>query len=671
MTVSSNPSPRMLPRLVPALVCLTMLGAGCSQQKAPAQQSEEDRQALAADSLHMARLYSQWQQQVASQGKDVRKGESRAQMPIDLADDAQFGFVKNRLAAAGNTPENSPQLFHRLEKARKDKKSGTPGKTTRKDMLTATDASDSQERAWCGHILPLNDVASGDASVARFQATSLVSCFDGSDYAYADVTAFATNREQTRFRVLGSQALEEYAGTVLETPPVDFSVKADSGEMLVVDSVAMAFDEATGETHFSYAMTEAPVMTLGMRDYNLLAFKHPTPLIGWHQADNPIRTCLERGAVAGFMDCDYASGSKDPSTGLFRPFARPYTGIAAVDAEVSLRTDVWTAARGDYWEPAGGYDASHLYLPMRGEYLVTVPSDCTLEALTSDVMVVLMERGGMCAGGTLPGTAVARGSLPFKTPYNDGYDPTLTRVPIDGLVDFGKDCLTAYQNVRLMVRSTLKAKCTTNHTSLDGGPYPYTRSRYIDIYNLDFNNACLAEGTRVTKADGQTVPVEQVKRGDKLLANDKGLVLTVTAVSRGGESKPMVKLRDDQGGEALVTATHPMVTVKRGVVQAGELKTGEALRTRTGTATLVGVERVPYSGDVYNFALGTPEELASVGPEARTMYANGYLVGDSQMQTGLEKQRAREASEVLTKLDKAWHEDFQRHQAHQARQARR
>jgi hypothetical protein len=28
---------------------------------------------------------------------------------------------------------------------------------------------------------------------------------------------------------------------------------------------------------------------------------------------------------------------------------------------------------------------------------------------------------------------------------------------------------------------------------------------------------------------------------------------------------------------------------------------------------------------------------------------------------------AREASEVLTKLNKAWHEDFQRHQARQAR----
>lgn len=654
---------RTLPRLLTALVGLSMFGAGCSQQKAPAQQV--DRQALAAESVHMARLYSQWQkQQVDAQARGgVKKGGS--QMPIDLADDAQYGFVKARLAAAGNTPENSPQLFRRLEMARKDKKIGGPGTGPRKDRLTATDTAAFPERAWCGHMVPLSEVATGDSSTARFQASSLVSCFDGSDYAYSDVTAYATNPEQTQFRVLGSEYLEEYAGTLLETPPLDISMKTTDGELLLVDSVAMAFDEATGETHFSYAVTETSVVATGVIDINYLELTHPKELIGKHLADNPIRTCLERGAIAGFMDCDYASGSKDPSTGVFTPFARPYTGIAAVDAEVSLRTDVWTAARSSYWVPTGGYDTSRLYLPMRGEYIVDVPDDCTVDAFDSDVTIFLVERGGVCAAGTAPGTDVAHGSVPFKTPTHDAYYPTRWHAPIDGLVDFGKDCLSAYQNTRVIVRSTLKANCSNPH--MMSGSYPYTRSRYLTYGNVDWNNACLAKGTRVMKADGGTVAVEDVKRGDKLLANDKGLALTVTAVSRGGESKPMVKLRDDHGGEALVTATHPMVTAKHGVVQAGELKAGESLRTRTGTATLVGVERVPYSGDVFNFSLGTPEELASVGPEAHTMYANGYLVGDSLMQTKLEKQRVREASEVLTKLDSAWREDFQRHQARQAR----
>jgi hypothetical protein len=213
------------------------------------------------------------------------------------------------------------------------------------------------------------------------------------------------------------------------------------------------------------------------------------------------------------------------------------------------------------------------------------------------------------------------------------------------------------------MRATLKGKCFPIINMAPATPVPYVRSRFHSIQNMDFRNACLAEGTQVVTAEGKPVTVEQVKVGDKLLANGNGLALTVTTVSRGGERKPMVKLVDDQGGEVMVTETHPMVTAKRGVVQASELKAGDALLTRTGTSQLVGVERVAYTGDVFNFALGTPEELAKAGPQARTLFANGFLVGDSHLQSELEKARKLDAREVLSKLNGAWHEDYRREQA--------
>jgi hypothetical protein len=399
-------------------------------------------------------------------------------------------------------------------------------------------------------------------------------------------------------------------------------------------------------------------VALTASDINVINVQYPRELIGKMHKDNPVRTCLERGAISGYLDCDYTSGSKDPITGVFKPFAKPYTGVGAADPAASV--SLWVPAAGAYWEPASGpYDINHLYLPMRGIYKVTLPSDCTLNGMTSDATVVLMERGGRCAAGNLPGTSVFKGSLPFKTPYLDEYDRTQLNVPFDGLVDFGRDCLDQYQNVRLMMRATLKATCV----DYAGHSRPYTRSRYQDILNLDWRNACLAEGTRVTKADGSQVPVEQVKVGDQLLANGNGQALTVTTVSRGGERKPLVKLKDALGGEVMVTQTHPMVTATRGVVQAGELKAGDSLLTRAGAAKLVGVERVPFSGDVFNFALGTPEELAVATPGTNTMYANGYLVGDSQMQLTLEKQRSSDSREVLARLNGAWHEDFRLHQA--------
>ncbi|QRK10309.1 hypothetical protein JQX13_09560 [Archangium violaceum] len=664
MNVSLSAASRRISRLVPALACLAMLGTGCGQQKAPSRQ-EADRRVLAADSLHMARLYARWQQEVQAQGKGGRKNDDGRQMPIDLSDDAQYSFVKNRLLAAGNTPENSPQLFRRLEKARKEKKTGTPpGAAAREALLTSQTSGESSEGSRCGHLLPLTDVVTSDTSVARFQASGLVTCFNGSDYSYADVTAFAANPERTRFRVLDTQSLEEYAGAVLETPPVDLGLAVGTGEELFVDSMAMAFDESTGESHLSYAAAESSIVALTARDYNILRIEHPRELVGNHFQDNPIRTCLERGYLQGYLDCDYATGSKDPVTGVFTPFAKPYTGISAVDPSASKPPmGEWVPARGHYWEPAGGYDVSHLYVAMSGEYLVSLPEHCNVDTLTSDASVILMERGGKCSAGTAPGTSVLKGSIPFKTPFADTSLPALLHVPFSGVADFGRDCLRQFQNARLMLRATMRATCTDSR----GNQTSYTRSRFQDIVNVDWRNACLAEGTRVTKADGKTVPVEQVKLGDKLLANGRGVALTVTAVSRGGEHKPLVKLRDEQGGEVMVTETHPMVTAKRGVVQAAELKVGEALLTRTGTATLVGVERVPFSGQVFNFALGTPEELASVGPEARTLYANGYLVGDSHMQATLEKRRTLDTRELLTRLDGAWHEDFRLHQARHAR----
>lgn len=662
MKPTSKASSRMLARAVPTLLGLALLGSGCSQQKMPAQQVEQ--QALVADSLYMARLYAGWEKQVASQGHG--QGGQSSQMEIDLGDDTQYRFVTNRLQAAGNTPENSPQLFRKLEKLHKDKKTGTPGPKARKDRITSATTGEAEANSRCGHLLPLADVASSDTTVAKFQASGLVTCFEGSDYAYADVTAFAANRQRTQFRVLGSEALEDYASAVLETPPLPLSLKVNPDEELFVDSVAIAFDEETGESHVSYAVAESSLVALALHDINVLTVNYPKELVGSHFRDNPIRTCLERGAVAGYLDCDFASGSKDPVTGYFKPFAKPYTGIGAADPEASRTT--WVPAPGAYWEPSSGpYDIHRLYLPLRGGYQVTLPSDCSLDALTSDATLILMERGGRCTAGNAPGSSVLKGSLPFKTPFLDEYDRTKLTAPFDGLADFGKDCLDQFQNVRLMLRSTVKATCVDYNT---GGTRPYTRSRFMDILNLDWRNACLAEGTRVTKADGSQVPVEQVKVGDKLLANGQGQALTVTTVSRGGERKPVLKLRDALGGEVMVTQTHPMVTATRGVVQAGELKVGDSLLTRHGAAKLVGVERVPFSGEVFNFALGTPEELAVAAPGSNTLYANGYLVGDSHMQTTLEKRRTLDSREVLSRLNSAWHQDFQLHQA-RSKNARR
>ncbi|WP_228560131.1 MULTISPECIES: hypothetical protein [Myxococcus] len=44
-------------------------------------------------------------------------------------------------------------------------------------------------------------------------------------------------------------------------------------------------------------------------------------------------------------------------------------------------------------------------------------------------------------------------------------------------------------------------------------------------------------------ADGTLAPVESVELGDKVIADAKGTVLTVTDVARGNEAKPLFRLQ--------------------------------------------------------------------------------------------------------------------------------
>ncbi|WP_375768634.1 Hint domain-containing protein [Archangium gephyra] len=644
------------------LMMLAALSAACSQQRQPPATQEVDKQVLAEDSREMARRYAQWQASLRAQA--LKSGDNE-KMPLDLSDEVHYRFVMNRLKASGLTALNAPRLFLRLDELHRrlplpERPMGAPA-----GVLRATGASASGDGSWCGHMIPLGLISS-DALRARFSGTGLTSCFGGSDYGYVDLSAFLTDDDHASFELLANESYEEYAGKVLETAPVSVSVSRQYDRELLVDSLAMAFNEMTGEeqlTYTSVSTTLHPVPAAGEGD---LVIEHPRDILE-DSPDKAIRLCLERGATGGYLDCDYGLVRAEPD-GTWTPFpASGATGIAAVDvaaleASTSSGTPVWTPDPGAYWEPAvKPVDPTRFQIPARGKFVPHVLEECTVTKVTSKVAAILMDAGGWCEAGTAPDTVVGKGQLPWTTPTKPG------EYPFNGILDFGTgNCLTHAQNARLEIWVYTEGTCPDPY---GGEPEPFRCPSRKVVKPVDYKRGCLAEGTRVTRADGKNVPVQQVKVGEKLLT--RGQALTVTSVTRGGESNPLVKLRDEQGGEVRVTETHPMVTLARGVVQAGELKVGDAVLTRTGARKLVAVERVPYGGLVYNFALGTPEELAGQGPEARTLYADGFLVGDSKLQEELEKARLVDSRAVLARLHGAWHQDFQLSQARRHPSARR
>jgi hypothetical protein len=70
--------------------------------------------------------------------------------------------------------------------------------------------------------------------------------------------------------------------------------------------------------------------------------------------------------------------------------------------------------------------------------------------------------------------------------------------------------------------------------------------------------------------------------------------------------------------------------------------------------TPVGVARIAYTGQVYNLELGTPEEQRKVGKNGATMFAGGFLVGDSAMQADHSTPRL-----PVAQMPKAWARDYQ------------
>ncbi|RKH59013.1 hypothetical protein D7V93_15725 [Corallococcus llansteffanensis] len=613
----------------------TPLLSGCTAEPTREPPPPAVQQERATDSLKMAKLYSQW-----------RQDHTGTQMPLDLGDTDQYAFLMKRLEAAGNTPANSPRLFSSLSQRRE---------RVLAERAAGSVKAQTTPAEWCGHLLPLEEVAHG-TSKTTFEGSGFLTCAGGSDYSYVDFNAYSTTPERLEFQLLATTATEAYLAKTLETDPLDVVLDAGPDRVLFYDSVAMAYDEASGrmETYYSTADTTVLLLPTGLQ------FEHPRELIGANIAGNAIRTCLERGSATGALDCDYALANKNPTTGVINAFAGSYTGVAAVNAAASLSAARWKPDTAAYWPTPGTFNSAKLYLPARGTYLTGLQASCTVTGVTSEVNIVLLSAGGRCRVlnvPAVPGQTVLTGSLPW------GATTDATSVPFNGLMDLGTDCLANQQDVAMQTFTTVNATCPRT----GGGFSPIKRVAFNRLAVLDFKNSCLAAGTRVLREDGRSVPVESVKVGDRVLTHVGGRALTVTTVTKGTESQPLVRLKAGKGQDVLVTQKHPMVSANRGVVAAEALAVGDVLVTKSGEATLASVERVPYTGQVYNLTLGTDTELLNVGAQEHTLIANGFVVGDARMQTDLERQKLKAVpADVFAALPAAWRVDYQNEQARKA-----
>lgn len=541
---------------------------------------------------------------------------------IDLADPKQYQFVMNRLAAAGKSSANSPELFNRLQRSRDRVVSG---------LTTTTD--------WCATRIQLGPERRVGSTMTFPKTHPIVSCVGGASYVYADIATYNSNVAGTENYLVTSAAGEDYSGgtdfTTIETHP---ALPATVGRVNKTDSLVIAYD-AIGNEQLTYNNIRthlAPVPAT-------LNITHPQTH-SWIQNNGNIQICQLRGDAG---QCDYGVGRINGSA--FSPWSTNPTGIAAVKANTGGNTfNAWQGDITTYRAISGlvASDLTHVYVPLLGTLDAGATNiDCRINSISSaEFRLIKTVSGGICT---------TTGSFPVTLQMGSRYGS------FDTVVDFNNnggtsttgDCSMSRivnDSVKPSLTIRMETTCGPRIASMAPGHMP-PLPEYIE-----FLNSCFAKGTRIRRVDGSSSPVESLRVGDKVISDNKGTALTVIGISHGNEAEPLVALRDDKGHKLRLTSKHPMITAAGDVVFASAIQKHDRVITERGITSIVAVERVPYSGQVYNLRLGTPEEQAKVGRNRTTMFAGGFLVGDAAMQQEHSKPRR-----LVAKVPREWARDYQ------------
>lgn len=580
---------------------------------------------LAEQSRRMATLYDA---RLASPGE-------RLSLPLDLASDTEYGFVLHRLAAAGKSARNSPELFGKLTVFRERA-------LLRRRLGRLETQAPAASALWCDHYLLVTPpVSSNNGTTLLYQPYVRVACQGGASYVYADLVAYETSLDESDNKLLASSAGEEYGGgTDFLDVTASVSLNPGSGHLLRLESLALAVDDATGRDVVSYTVART---SLAFHEDGGFTLLHPRELVPNTPAD--ILLCQQRGGA----DCDYAVVGL--ANGVPVVTANAPTGVAA-----ALPSSPGAFSAADYWPFPGLFDPTHLYVPLRLTLSAGADNSlqCTVDHYTyGRVRLLSSEEGETCSNAVDFLDQLPRG--PHAVTFNYLADTSYLLNEDRPSAPQCQSSVVRNKAVSLSVTVMGQARCRAADGSLSLEPFYRSASidgRALTARRLFFRNACLAEGSRILLADGRHVPVERVKVGDRVLTGAGGASLPVLEVVRGEELNPLVRLRDGAGHSVTLTELHPVLGAGGEAVAAGQLRVGDRVRMARGVGVLTAVTRVPVQGQhVFNLRLGSAPGSAA----GQRLVAEGFVVGDLTLPLS-ESHSPRD--EALGRLSPGWRRDY-------------
>jgi hypothetical protein len=607
--------------LAMALACTPSGGARTTGQ---AQQGLGDHARLSPQELATYIDDEQYIQKLAT--PDVR-------IRLNFADSRQYRFALARFKIAGKTPANSPELFRLLVLRRQEHvaKGYKAGLLPKAEMNLATTSADRQEM----HYFESTSLGEKTPAPNDAVATSGSTYPSGAYYTYVDVQI--TNVSGYPLGSLGWTEQYDEGQNVVANTTGDLS-KTQQKRYRV--SSYKSEDSPTGFVD-SYRFTE-----LGAATANAVATvpSITTPTVTAPQDirynDNLISVCLNRTWT---QDCDY------DLTGNPQSVKVPFAGSVRI---TSL---------------AHQFDEAFI------NQLKADLNNNVTRADSGSLKLVLTNAGGGC-DVTDPNTLQAKMSQ-FWNRVTVSIDPTLSQFD----PQYNKKIILSWDLTDTnsaffddgcrQIQNFAKMTALIPLPMVDSAGLKYSSSITISndpavqrpdqvLKQITITNSCLAAGTQVALADGEATAIEKVSAG-ATVANPYRKSLTVVDTATGVEPTPMVRIRDEAGRTLLMTEMHPILVASRGMVQARALAVGDAVMTRTGPSKLVSVTRERWDGKVYNLKVGSGAEKADLGEDQTVLYANGFVVGDGQIQKKYEERAlARKSGSALARLPERWHRDY-------------
>lgn len=253
-------------------------------------------------------------------------------------------------------------------------------------------------------------------------------------------------------------------------------------------------------------------------------------------------------------------------------------------------------------------------------------------------------------------------TLTWKLPSGDKQNPNdppppATNPIIFGDINWASEIWTYFYiqfSVRLQGQVLPAVAIITSSDQPDTDPLDGVKN----IKPLQFVYHCLAEGTKITLADGSKRNIEDLTGKHSVRGGGPETELPVTSTNVAHHRGKVLQLTIGQGRHShkLTLSHNHVVMTPFGPRTAKSLEVGGVVNVEGGTALITKKAEKEFDGLLCNISVSDYNSPAD--PVRNSMFANGVQVCDYEVQVQHEHEHRQKKEVVLQAIDPMFHQDY-------------